>query len=188
MEKHAHYFVAIKLSDQVKASLKEECVHLKSVLPFKRWVDERDLHITLAFLGADPDQRLNLLKQLLEKVIINHHSYQLEIEQLGIFGKHEAPRIFYADVKKENKLFELQRKVFSVCIEAGFELETRPFTPHITLARKWDGNFPFQLSSANNLFRNEPISFFVKEVVLYKTHMDRKPKYEELFIFSLLNE
>jgi RNA 2',3'-cyclic 3'-phosphodiesterase len=111
----------------------------------------------------------------------------LEINKLGIFGKLDSPRIFWGDTKESNELQVVRRKVFTACLDAGFQLETRPFKPHITLARKWAGDKPFQktLLDVWNDLQPEPLLFKVNEVVLYQTHLDKTPKYEEITIYKL---
>ena len=77
--------------------------------------------------------------------------------------------------------------MFSACEEAGFELETRPFRPHITLARKWIGEEAFQqtLLEIWNELQSEPLAFQANEVVLYQTHLHKTPKYEAIQVFPL---
>jgi RNA 2',3'-cyclic 3'-phosphodiesterase len=107
---------------------------------------------------------------------------------LGTFGRIESPRIFWVDTKDSNELKEVRKKVFTACLETGFQLETRPFKPHITLARKWAGDEAFQtrlLDDVWNEFQSEPWEFTVNEVVLYQTHLDKTPKYEEKTIYRL---
>lgn len=61
----------------------------------------------------------------------------IEIGGLNIFGSPKSPRIFWAQVNEVEPLFHLQEIVHKMCLAAGFTLETRPYHPHITLARKW---------------------------------------------------
>ncbi|UOE54737.1 RNA 2',3'-cyclic phosphodiesterase [Bacillus sp. CMF12] len=185
-----HFFFALKLPDEIKGKLKEYCGNLSSKLPFSRWVHHEDYHITLAFLGSAPQENLQKAAKLVADSIRNEKRFPLHICKLGVFGKQDAPRIFWCGTQQDKHLQELRSKVYSACQEAGFELETRPFKPHITMARKWAGTHPFQESMLddNSPFIDGLLEFKASEVVLYQTHLDKTPKYESIAIFPLLAE
>ena len=52
MVRESHYFWAVRMPDSVKQTIHHELLQIKSIFPFKRWVDLHDFHITLAFLGS----------------------------------------------------------------------------------------------------------------------------------------
>lgn len=187
---NAHFFFAMKLPVETKKKLKEYCGNLSPKLPFSRWVHQEDYHITLAFLGSAPQEKLQKAAKLAADSIGNEKRFPLHICKLGVFGKQDAPRIFWCGTQHDKHLQDLRSKVYSACQEAGFELETRPFKPHITMARKWAGTHPFQESmlDAYSPFKEEPLEFEASEVVLYQTHLDKTPKYESIAIFPLVGE
>lgn len=187
---NAHFFFAVKLPSETKKQLNEYCKELKEKLPFSRWVHHEDYHITLAFLGSAPEHKLNTAGKLVADSLEGTKAFPLFINRLGIFGKESSPRIFWCDTEREERLHVVRDKVFSACQDAGFELETRPFKPHITLARKWVGTKAFQKSSIDqyNPFKEKALEFDAAEVVLYRTHLDKTPKYESIAIFPLLAE
>ncbi|MBY0124149.1 RNA 2',3'-cyclic phosphodiesterase [Bacillus sp. S/N-304-OC-R1] len=190
MEKQTHFFFAISLPIETKLKLKEECSIIKENLSFQRWVHHEDYHITLAFLGSAPNDKLQKAQKLVGEGIKDQKSFPLQITGLGVFGRPDSPRIFWADTYKEKRLSVIRDIVFSSCTEAGFQLETRPFKPHITLARKWAGSAPLHASrlEENNPFMDCPLKFTASEVVLYQTHLDKTPKYEKIAIFPLEGE
>lgn len=187
MEQQIHFFFAVKIPDETKSILKKQSEQLKEIFPFNRWVHHQDLHITLAFLGNAPSEKLSIALDNVQNSLLDSKGFLLEINKLGIFGRQESPRIFWIDTKENNELQVVRKKVFTACIEAGFQLETRPFKPHITLARKWAGDQPFQknLLEVWNELQPEPLLFRANEVVLYQTHLDQTPKYEAKKIFQL---
>jgi RNA 2',3'-cyclic 3'-phosphodiesterase len=190
MEKNPHYFLAVRLPNEAKQLLYEQAVQWKSELMFARWVHHEDYHITLAFLGNASESQLNTTKKLVQKNIDGFSAFSLTIQHLGTFGRKDSPRIFWAGVHKEERLHQLRNLVFSACEQAGFQLETRPFSPHITLARKWEGSSSFApvLLNDDNRLKEAPITFEAKEVVLYRTRFEKTPKYEEVATFPLLSE
>jgi RNA 2',3'-cyclic 3'-phosphodiesterase len=181
-----HYFYALALPDEVKVQLGKVCVLLQENLPFQRWVFPQDLHITLAFLGDAGEDKLTASIRILEEEW-KSTSFSVEISHLGVFGKSDGPRILWAGNTHQPKLAQVRDRVFSACRDSGFKLETRPFTPHITLARKWDGELSFskQLLEQSDPFTAGSLSFQAEKVVLYKTHLGKEPKYEEIKAFPL---
>ncbi|KKB43517.1 RNA 2',3'-cyclic phosphodiesterase [Bacillus thermotolerans] len=176
--KRNHFFYALPLPAEVKREL-YEFVQNKE-LPFSRFVHQEDLHLTLAFLGAAEEDKLNASIELVAEAIQQIDPFPLSIHSLGWFGKKTSPRIFWAGVKEEEQLYTLQKKVYEACRQAGFELDRKPFRPHITVARKWKGEVPFELP-ADAFEKN----FLTNSVVLYETHLDKLPKYKVKHQFEL---
>ncbi|MCM3389151.1 RNA 2',3'-cyclic phosphodiesterase [Ureibacillus chungkukjangi] len=182
MSKH-HYFLAAKLPKEVKEFLKEWIEANKIDFPFARWVHHEDFHITLAFLGFAEENMKQEVIETMAQVLIDENPLTLTLNKIGTFGPHKKPRIFWADVEQSEELIEVQKKVYRQCTNIGFQLDKKPFRPHITLARKWHGEEDFDIGTLTNF--DERLSFTVDEVVLYETHLDRTPKYHEYARFSL---
>lgn len=187
MSEKTHYFLALRLPDPIKNLLAVAKEKFQGNFHFQRWVHEQDYHITLAFLGFANEQQLGDMKELVPNYIKNECTFSLTISHLGTFGMKEAPRIFWAGVDRSQELQILRNKTYEACEQAGFQLEKRSFHPHITLARKWKGNEPFDTLwlERENLFQEQPLTFLASEVVLYKTNLLQTPKYENLITFSL---
>ncbi|MBT2638425.1 RNA 2',3'-cyclic phosphodiesterase [Bacillus sp. ISL-39] len=181
---HTHYFYALELPGKTKGILEETIHSMKEKMPFKTWVHPQDLHITLAFLGNAPEAMIKAANEVLD--LNNTPAFKLEINHLGTFGRKDSPRIFWAGLEKSTELNQIREMVFSACSAAGFTLETRPFSPHITMARKWAGEEAFKADQldAVNPFKKE-LTFQAERVVLYKTHLGKSPKYEPITLFPL---
>ena len=182
-----HYFYAIKLPNEVKSFIKEWIKENKGDFPFKKWVHPEDYHITLAFLGFVEEAMLNNSIEVTSEILAKEQSFSLTLNKLGTFGSVKSPRIFWADVQPSDRLMEVQKKVYENCIQTGFELDKKPYRPHITIARKWASEQPFNLDSLISITtEGELFSFQVKEIVLYESHVENIPKYKEIAIFPLI--
>lgn len=166
--------------------MKENCEQLRESLPFRNWVYHEDLHITLAFLGGAADEELIRAVNNVEATMNDFAPFPLQIQQLGIFGKKESPRVLWADLKESSSLESIQKKVYQACGQAGFQLETRPFRPHLTLARKWMSEDDFEQKFLEKWaeIQPEPILFVVEQLALYRTHLNKIPKYEAIKILT----
>ncbi|KRG16069.1 RNA 2',3'-cyclic phosphodiesterase [Lederbergia galactosidilytica] len=174
-----HYFFALALPDPIKEELASICKNVKNIFPFKKWVHPADYHITLAFLGAAEKDKLANAVEIMRENLADFKAPSLEITHLDTFGK----RVFWAGLTEAESLVELQRKVYITCENAQFKLEKRPFHPHITLARKWQAEQELKKEQLVSYYPS--LAFLANEVVLYKTHPERTPKYEKVRIFPL---
>ncbi|WP_339171402.1 RNA 2',3'-cyclic phosphodiesterase [Solibacillus sp. FSL R5-0691] len=182
MERVAHYFWAVRIPDEIKQTMYEELNRIKPVFQFKRWVDLNDYHITLAFLGAVNPQQLSSVIESVGESIKIQKAFMLDIKGLGVFGAEKSPRIFWGAVSEADALYEIQAIVHQTCLAEGFKLETRPYHPHITFARKWGANEDFLVDYlvTQNPFKEKHLSFKVNEIVLYKSNIENTPKYEPI--------
>ncbi|MEH6905473.1 RNA 2',3'-cyclic phosphodiesterase [Neobacillus drentensis] len=190
MEHSSHFFFAVRIPEQTKLRMQEHIEKIKERIPFSRWVHYQDLHITLAFLGSAPPDKLKQAENQVQEALKDVQTFTLKINKLGFFGNVDSPRVFWADTEESKNLQSIRNKVFFACEEAGFQLETRPFRPHITLARKWKGEQPFhpELLGLWEEFQPVPLSFEAGEVVIYQTHLDKTPKYEAIKIYPLVDK
>jgi RNA 2',3'-cyclic 3'-phosphodiesterase len=183
---HTHYFYALELPGEIKEILKSTIHSLQTEIPFKTWVHHQDLHITLAFLGYAPEAKIQAANEKIREALSDVASFEMNIDHLGIFGKKDSPRIFWGGLEGSKDLNNVRNAVFSACVDSGFTLETRPFSPHVTIARKWVGEEAFkadQLEAVNPFKRK--MTFHAERVVLYKTHLGKSPKYEPITQFPL---
>jgi 2'-5' RNA ligase len=95
-----------------------------------RWSAPESWHITLQFLGnASWDQYECAVAQLRG---VHLPPVSIQLDGLGFFDRAS---IFFAGVKVSPELSLLQERVIAATELCGFVPETRPFAPHITLAR-----------------------------------------------------
>ncbi len=128
-------FVAIELGDDARTYLAREVARLERALPGVRWVDADNMHLTLVFLGELDDTQLAAVVEA-AGVAAAVKPFTLEVAGLGSFGPPHAPRVVWAglrgNLQRLNELYE----ALAAAVEArGFPRETRPFAPHLTLAR-----------------------------------------------------
>ncbi|MFD1362304.1 RNA 2',3'-cyclic phosphodiesterase [Lentibacillus salinarum] len=180
-----HYFLAVPLPGFLKEQYARWQRSLKEKLPYRQWTHPDDLHITLTFLGAVSQEQVKPLHhslQAIEKIRI----FTLQTEALGTFGDPAKPRVLWAGVKRNDDLLGLQRTVEHIALQAGFQQEKRTYSPHITLAKKWDGGK--QDLSALKQHYTEGQSITVNEVVLYRIDPAKSPKYYTAAAYHLMEE
>ncbi len=96
-----------------------------------RLVARRNLHLTLAFLGSQPAERLEELQRLAEQV--QGQSFELRPDRLEV-NRHGLAVLGFS--RPPQPLIRLADDLQGVLRRAGYTLEERAFWPHLTLARQ----------------------------------------------------
>ena len=184
---HPHFFIAVPISEASKVFIHHWLKTKKNELLFNTWVHQQDYHITLAFLGhVEEKEQLRLLSERVKEIAASIPSFDLTLKGLDVFGRQDSPRIFWAGIENSSPLHYLQKQVFHACNDVGFILDSKPFHPHITLARKWRSEKPYvQTTKLQHVFESENHTFLIENIHIYRTHTDRIPKYESIDVFLL---
>jgi 2'-5' RNA ligase len=105
-----------------------------------RWVDPAMLHVTLAFLGEQPEQRLPGLSLIGTDAAARVPAFTLRLGDAGSFGPRRAPRVLWVGIGDgRSALGDLNAHLADGLRRSDFPVEDRPFAPHITLARRREG-------------------------------------------------
>lgn len=93
-------------------------------------VATENLHLTLAFLGAQPRGRLELLEDLAAG--LKPSAFTLRLDRLA---RWKNGLLHLAPSKTPAALTALEHDLRASLLAAGFSVESRAFKPHLTLAR-----------------------------------------------------
>jgi 2'-5' RNA ligase len=128
-------FFAIELPDDVQDLLDEATTSLRAEAPELAWLDREKRHLTLKFLGDVADDALPLLAEAADRSTAAHTPLEMSVREIGAFPNFRRARVVWIGVEQERRLELLHHDLELACESAGFEVEGRPFRPHITLAR-----------------------------------------------------
>ena len=133
-------FIAIELPDELKLELSQLVAQLKSgEQSWVKWVDPYNIHLTLKFLGNVAVDKLDDITGALEKAAQGIAPFHLEVKELGVFPNLRRVQVAWVGISGEvDKLGQLQQRIESNLAPLGFAPESRPFVPHLTLARLRD--------------------------------------------------
>ena len=104
---------------------------------------KENLHLTLAFIGEVPAERLEDVKAAMDQV--KFPSMELTFHDVGYFvtGRERPAQLWKISLKYNRKLEAVHNELIRVLKEAGFSPDAKSFKPHVTLARElhvkdWD--------------------------------------------------
>lgn len=129
-------FIALELDESLRHFLGNLIDRLAHQLPGVRWVDPAGIHLTLAFLGELSDAQLATAEQATGAAAKQSAPFELRLKELGIFGSQRQPRVIWMGIEETSGNLSRLHSVLNRELEqCGFEVDTRPFSPHLTLAR-----------------------------------------------------
>ena len=123
----ARLFVAIDLPDKIKTALQQCQPQLQAGL---RNTQRDQLHLTLHFLG---ESSVDAVVAALQSVPVDQFS--LTIADVGRFETTDGGSILWAGLRPSVELTQLHQAISAALLPTGFNPETRPYSPHITLSR-----------------------------------------------------
>ena len=134
-------FVALEIPPEVRGNLAALIQELRALEPSRsssakkmRWVRPENLHVTLKFIGAAPPEMLDAIRAALSGVA-SPRIVEVHFRGLGFFPNEKRARVFWVGVEATPNLLELAADVDLRLEKAGIPRESRPYSPHLTLAR-----------------------------------------------------
>ncbi len=100
-----------------------------------KWVEEENFHLTLKFTGDTSVQQLEDVKRILDNTVDDFQAFSFLLKGLGYFKTNGMPRVLFAGIEKSETMKALASAIDESLVKAGFALEGRDFTPHLTLGR-----------------------------------------------------
>jgi 2'-5' RNA ligase len=109
---------------------------LPTSLPALRRVKPENLHVTLAFLGQTPDERLDDVAAAAKEAAALVSPFTLSFDRAGRFPERGRPRVVWLGIADgEASVVELGAGVHASLRSRGLRFDDRPLAPHLTLAR-----------------------------------------------------
>ncbi len=139
MKEKIRTFIAIPLPQSVKVALIDLGKQLSPQFPngAVRWVQPDKMHLTVRFLGDTAVSQIpNIITQLDQ---IKSKPIRLQLSHLGCFPDEKRPRVLWVGLIGEMiQLGQLKQAVDQRLVPLGWPLETKKFSPHLTLGRVKD--------------------------------------------------
>ena len=181
-------FLAVELSQELRDKVGALQQELKrrvesEIKPDVRisWVRPAKIHLTIKFLSDMDEQVIDPLLGAIEQAIVSQPSVIVPLERLGAFPRPQNPRVLWVGPSENwergaegKRVTEIHGAIEQAYEDLGFLRGTKPFSPHLTLARIKAGEHQVGVALAKSGVLDRPLSLgalAVESVVLMKSEL-----------------
>jgi len=131
-------FVALDIDDAIRERLAGFVEGVRDLAPDARWMKPESLHVTLKFIGEQPEDSIGKIKQSLSSVAAG--TAEIHFRNYGFFPTPKSARVFWVGMEAGPQLAALAAAIDGTLSLLQIPRETRAFSPHLTLARGAGGS------------------------------------------------
>jgi 2'-5' RNA ligase len=131
-------FSAVDIDDAIRERI---ALFMNGVSPFApdaRWVTPESLHVTLKFIGEQPDGSVDRIRLALQSVAAS--TTEIHFRGYGFFPTAKSARVFWIGMDAGPRLGAIAAAIDDATAALGIPKEDRAFSPHLTLARSRGGS------------------------------------------------
>jgi len=125
----------VDIGDEIRVRLDALQRKLRKLHADVRWVCPGNIHLTLAFLGEVPIDKIHPLGLALNTGLSGCQPFSLQAAGTGYFGRPGRPRVIWAGIADSPPLMALQKETIAALLNTGIDFDSKPFSPHLTLGR-----------------------------------------------------
>ena len=167
-------FYAVELPEEFKARFAAHVALLRDAAPDVKasWERPEKIHVTFKFVGEVEAARVGALSAAAGRVAAQAEPFELTVGGTGAFHTQGNPRVLWVGVEDESGgLARVQERLEDECSALGIPRETRPFHPHLTVARLRAAAGAKKLGTLHRATAFESATFRVTELVLMRSEL-----------------
>lgn len=159
-------FIAIDTPEEVKDELQKNAELLREFCDRGSFPRRENYHITLAFLGEQPESRVRDIIAAMDGC--NGEPFPIAIGGFGNFA-NAGGAVIWRGIEDCGELRRLHRELSEQLRLRSFEVEHREFKPHLTMARRVILKEGVRLADLSD--RVEPVSFTATKMTLMRSEL-----------------
>jgi RNA 2',3'-cyclic 3'-phosphodiesterase len=129
-------FVSIEIPDDIKKKISDLIEKAKLHLTPIKWVENKNLHVTLKFIGQVEDDKIMSIIDCVKDSIKGTRPFSLSFAGMGLFPDAKHPNVLWVGIDKgSDKAKELSEKIECRITKEGYRGEEKDFTAHLTIGR-----------------------------------------------------
>lgn len=131
-------FLALDLPPALREALGSFQQELSRRAAGWRWMRAEGLHLTLRFLGEVREAAVGRQAEVWRAVAARGRPIHVAFRGIGVFPNERSPRVLWVGVAEEppeGRLEALAADFEEAAASLGFPRDSRPFRPHLTVAR-----------------------------------------------------
>lgn len=129
-----------------------------------KWLLPENFHLTLRFIGEATPELISQCLALVKLRLKDAKVFEIVLNEIQWFPR-QRPHVIACMVSLNEELARLYHFLEEICQLCGLEAESRPYVPHITLARIKTAQHIYSNELIKNIATVQPVS----EIILYKS-------------------
>ncbi len=168
------FFIALHVPPQNQLEIKLVQLKLLKILPEARLTDPEKLHVTITFLGEQPDEMAIAIEQTIKQAVIDIPYFELTPGYIDGFPTLHHPHTLWIGVKDDvDKLFILRERIKDGLTELNEPVDQRRYVPHIAIASLPNTQITsFQEKELENIMQHHFTPIKVSSVKLFQSLPD----------------
>ena len=131
-------FIALEIDEAIRERIARFMEGVRNFAADARWVKEESLHVTLKFIGEQPEEKVEPIKTALTTVVAGRS--EIQFRGYGFFPTPKSARVFWVGMECGPALGALADAIEGKMSALDIPREPREFSPHLTLARGGGGS------------------------------------------------
>jgi RNA 2',3'-cyclic 3'-phosphodiesterase len=131
-------FIALDIDDAIRERMARFVDGVNTLAPDARWAKPESLHVTLKFIGEQPEAAVEQIKYALSTIAGS--PTEIHFRGYGFFPTLKSARVFWIGLEAGPQLAALATAIDEQMASLGIPKEDRAFSPHLTLARGRGGS------------------------------------------------
>jgi len=181
-------FIAIDLPDEVKETMskvQKELIDSESV--YGNFINIKNCHITLKFIGLMSSSELEEIKQGIKAICRDSRPFKVSLKDISAFPDERIPKVIWIGVEQGvDEMAELKRRFNEIMVKYRVKPDLK-FGAHVTLVRVKKVVNREELNELFKGYTNKDFgSFDLEEIKLMRSELRREgPIYTTLETFRL---
>lgn len=135
------FFIALEIPTENRLQFQAIQDRLHTLLPQARITDLDKIHLTLAFIGEQPDQLKDKLVEIIRNAVAEIPPFEVTPAYIDGFPNIHNPNILWVGVKGDiDKILLIRERIKDRLEQLHLPVDERRFIPHISIA-KLNGNY-----------------------------------------------
>jgi 2'-5' RNA ligase len=152
-----------------------------------KWVEARNMHLTLRFFGSIPDEQIEAATLCMDELSKIEVPFGVRLGTVGSFPSPSRARVIWVGVDEgREQLLRIARALDERFADAGLGRADKPFSPHLTIGRVRAPRRNPELEEAIRSLTFEGGKFIINSLILTKSELTPKgPIYSPLSVAKL---
>lgn len=130
------FFVALEIPSENISSFQAIQSKLHTLIPQAKLTALDKIHLTLAFLGEQPDELKDKLVQIIQESVTDVSAFEVTPAYIDGFPNIHHPQVLWVGVKGDiDKILLIRERIKDGLEQLHLPVDERRFVPHISVAK-----------------------------------------------------